>query len=450
MDIICWIDIRRSKVCVIYDGLMDGKMSIAIIGIGYVGLPLAMAFAKKVNVIAFDNDEKKIMEYRNGIDKTGSYKKDELLNSNIYFTCKEKTIHKCNFVIIAVPTPVNENKEVDLSNIIEATKIVGRNMCNDCIVVYESTVYPGVTEEICAEIIEEESGLVCGEAFLIGYSPERINPGDNIHTFEKITKIVSGINEKAKKEISKVYSIVLNDNIMEVDSIKVAESVKLIENTQRDVNIAFMNEITFFLQEIGVNAKEVYEAMSTKWNALKFFPGLVGGHCISVDPYYLLHKAQLHNIECKLVSESRKVNESVSNFLANNIMQILKFNNCENGRVAVLGLAFKADCPDIRNSKVVDMINIIQKCGVRICVSDYVVDKEEVEKCYGISLWDVEDITDVDAVIFAVPHAKYKNYFKTLLNEMYRNKDKKIVFDIYSILDVDDYVNDGYIYWNYS
>jgi UDP-N-acetyl-D-galactosamine dehydrogenase len=321
-------------------------------------MPIAVAFAKKVNVIGFDLNEEKISLYRQGVDPTKEIGNEALRLSTVEFTTDEKKLREAKFHIVAVPTPINIDKMPDLAPIISASKILGRNLVKDSVIVYESTVYPGVTEDICIPILENESGLKCGIDFKIGYSPERINPGDKIHKLENIKKIVSGMDTESLEDIAAVYELVIEAGVHKTSCIKVAEAAKVAENSQRDVNIAFMNELAMVFEQMGVDTNEVVEAMNTKWNALGFRPGLVGGHCISVDPYYFIYKAENLGYHSQIILSSRKINEGMSTFIADAIIKKLILANkvVKRSKVVILGITFKENCPDIRNSKVADII----------------------------------------------------------------------------------------------
>ena len=338
----------------LYKKIINGEEKIALIGLGYVGMPIAVAFAKKVKVIGFDLNKDKIQKYLNGVDPTNEVGDDAIKNTTVEFTANEKKLKEAKFHIIAVPTPVNQDKTPDLSPVIGASTIVGRNLTKGSIVVYESTVYPGVTEDVCIPILEKESGLKCGVDFKVGYSPERINPGDKVHRLENIKKIVSGMDAESLEEIANVYELVVSVGVHRASCIKVAEAAKVVENSQRDINIAFMNELAMVFDKMGIDTNEVVEAMNTKWNALGFRPGLVGGHCIGVDPYYFVYEAEKLGYHSQIISAGRKVNDGMGEFVADaTIKQLVLANKVvKQAKVYILGLTFKENCPDIRNSKV--------------------------------------------------------------------------------------------------
>ena len=361
-----------------FEDLVNKQACMAIIGLGYVGLPLALAFAQKIKVIGYDVNQHRIEQYKSGIDRMNIASKNELLSSSILFTSDRHKLKEAHFYIVAVPTPVDEEKKVDLSMVIQASADIGANMRKGAMVVYESTVYPGATEDICIKILEQESGLKCGRDFKVGYSPERINPGDKIHSLSNITKIVAGIDDYTVNEIEKVYNLIVKNGVYKVSSIMTAESVKIIENSQRDVNIAFMNEMAMLLHKLNINSNEVFEAMKTKWNSLNFQPGLVGGHCIGVDSYYLIEKAQEVNFNCDILKNSRAVNESVIEYVAEEILSVAKQNKIN--RVAVMGITFKENCSDIRNSRAYEIINTLRGNNIEVMVCDPVADRDEVRQ----------------------------------------------------------------------
>ncbi|HBA02508.1 MAG TPA: nucleotide sugar dehydrogenase, partial [Clostridium sp.] len=363
-------------------------LKISLVGLGYVGMPLAVAFAKKLPVVGFDVNKEKINKYLSGVDVTNEVGDEAIKASTVDFTSDETKLRGCNFHIVAVPTPTNEDKTPDLRPVIGASEILGRNLTKGSIVVYESTVYPGVTEEICVPILERQSGLICGQDFKIGYSPERINPGDKVHRLETIMKIVSGMDEETLDTVAKAYELVIEAGVYRAESIKVAEAAKLIENCQRDVNIAFVNELAMIFDRMGIDTKAVIDAAGSKWNFIKLNPGLVGGHCIGVDPYYLIHRAKEVGVESKVIAAGRNINDGMAKYIAENtVKSLIKANKrVKNAKVAVLGLTFKEDCPDTRNTKVVDIIDELKDYGVNVLATDPVACKEEVKKEYGIDM----------------------------------------------------------------
>ncbi|WP_196607052.1 nucleotide sugar dehydrogenase [Pectinatus frisingensis] len=437
----------------LYNDILKGKEKIAVVGLGYVGMPLAVAFAKKVNVIGFDINLKKIDGYKKGIDPTGEVGNKAIKNTLIDFTNDEKKLKDTKFCIVAVPTPVNLDKTPNLEPIISATKIVGRNLKRGSIVVYESTVYPGVTESICIPILEKESGLKCSTEFKVGYSPERINPGDKIHRLENIKKIVSGIDSKSLEEIAHIYKIIIKAGVYKASSIKVAEAAKVAENSQRDINIAFMNELAMVFDKMGICTNEVIEAMQTKWNALSFRPGLVGGHCIGVDPYYFIYEAEKLGYHSQVITIGRKINDGMGAFIANKAIQqmVLSEKIVKKAKVAILGLTFKENCPDIRNSKVIDIIKEFDRYGISLTVVDPYAEPDEVRKVYNIRLSKFEDIKNMDCIIIAVAHKEFCSLTEEKINEMFNPQlvnENKILIDVKGIIDKKLIKKEKYCYWS--
>jgi UDP-N-acetyl-D-glucosamine/UDP-N-acetyl-D-galactosamine dehydrogenase len=396
----------------LYEKLVSKEEKISLIGLGYVGMPIAVAFAKKVDVIGFDIHEEKIELYKSGIDPTKEVGNDVIKNTTIAFTSEEARLREAKFHIVAVPTPVKEDRTPDLKPVESASRTLGRNLTKGSIVVFESTVYPGVTEEICVPILEKESGLVCGVDFKVGYSPERINPGDQEHRLENIIKVVSGMDIETLNIVAKVYELVVDVGVYKAESIKVAEAAKVIENAQRDINIAFMNELSIIFNKMEIDTKAVLEAAGTKWNFLKFSPGLVGGHCIGVDPYYLTYKAEQMGYYSQIILSGRKINDDMGKYVAEStVKKMIKSNKQINGaKVAVFGVTFKENCPDVRNTKVVDVIKELEEYGIDVKVVDPVADKEDLWNEYRLNLSNVNEIKDMDAVIFAVPHEEFKTF----------------------------------------
>ena len=431
--------------------LIDKKEKIAIIGMGYVGLPLAVAFAEKgMNVIGFDINEEKINKYITGEDPTNEVGKERLKKAtNLSFTSDEKKLNEAKFIIVAVPTPVLKNKMPDLRPVIGATELVGRNLKKGTIVVYESTVYPGVTEEVCLPILEKESSLKVGEEFKIGYSPERINPGDKKHRVENIVKITSGMDEESAEIIAEVYGEIIKAGVHKATSIKVAEAAKVIENSQRDINIAFVNELALIFDKIGIDTLEVLEAASTKWNFLQFKPGLVGGHCIGVDPYYLANKAEELGYHAEVILSGRKTNDNMGKFIAEKtIKKLIEAGKVvKNSHVLIMGLTFKENCPDLRNSKVEDIIKELKEYSVNVSVTDPLANKVEAIKEYGVNLEEIDNIKEVDAVIIAVSHNEYKELNIKSFKEKFKDKDNMILMDVKGILNKEDAIKEGYKFW---
>ncbi|MEB6341988.1 nucleotide sugar dehydrogenase [Mammaliicoccus sciuri] len=398
------------------------KRKIAVVGLGYVGLPVAVAFGKQQQVIGFDINEQRINELVDGFDRTNEVLDEDLKKSDIKFTNQIEDLSKADFIIVAVPTPINKNNQPDLTPLIKASETVGKALTKDTIVVYESTVYPGATEEDCVPVLEKFSNLKNGKDFFVGYSPERINPGDKVHTFETITKVVSGQTPEVLDIVAEVYSLVVKAGVHKASSIKVAEAAKVIENTQRDVNIALMNEIAIIFDKVGIDTNEVLEASGTKWNFLKFKPGLVGGHCIGVDPYYLTHKAQELGHHPEVILAGRRINDNMSKHVASNIIKELlkKGIEVQGMTINLLGLTFKENCPDLRNTKVVDIVSELEDYGMIVNVNDVQADKETAKKLYDIDLKEKNELSKTNALIFAVPHSEYidnKNSYLDLLNK---------------------------------
>lgn len=435
----------------LYQGLIEKKENLAVLGLGYVGIPIAVAFAKKVSVIGFDINKEKVETYLQGIDPTNEVGNETIKATTIKFTYDEADIRNAKFIIVAVPTPVNQDHTPDLTLIEAVSRTIGRNISKGSIVVYESTVYPGVTEELCAPIIEKESGLCCGRDFWIGYSPERINPGDKEHRLDTIVKIVAGMDEEITKTIARVYGLVVNAGVYPVNSIRVAEAAKVIENAQRDINIAFMNELAIIFNRMGIDTKEVLEAAGTKWNFLKFTPGLVGGHCIGVDPYYLTNKAEQLGYHSQVILAGRNINDNMGKFIAENLVKkLLQAGiNIPSSRVAILGLTFKEDCPDIRNTKVIDIINELNEYGIKPFVLDPQADPSEVGKEYNLILSSNEQIVDMDAIVIAVAHREFRLLSLERCNTFFRKDSnaKKVLIDVKGILDKKLYEAAEYIYW---
>jgi UDP-N-acetyl-D-glucosamine/UDP-N-acetyl-D-galactosamine dehydrogenase len=394
----------------IYEKIVNREEKISLVGLGYVGMPIAVAFAKKANVIGFDVNKEKIDLYKNGIDPTKEVGNEVIKKTTVEFTSDEASLREAKFHIVAVPTPVKDDHTPDLSPVESASRTLGRNLTKGSIVVFESTVYPGVTEDICVPILEKESGLKCGVDFKVGYSPERINPGDKVHRLETIIKVVAGQDEETLDTVAKVYELVVEVGVYKAASIKVAEAAKVIENSQRDINIAFMNELSIIFNKMGIDTKEVLEAAGTKWNFLNFSPGLVGGHCIGVDPYYLTYKAEQMGYHSQIILSGRKINDDMGKYVAEStVKKMIKANKQINGaKVAIFGVTFKENCPDVRNTKVVDVIKELEEYGIDVKVVDPQVDKEDLWREYRINLCGIEDINEMDAVIFAVPHDEFK------------------------------------------
>ena len=428
--------------------LTSGKTKLSLIGLGYVGMPIAVAFARKVDVIGFDTNAEKIELYKAGIDPTKEVGDGAIKQTTVEFTNDEKKLREALFHIVAVPTPVNDDRTPDLGAVKSASAIVGRNLQKGAIVVFESTVYPGVTEEICIPILEETSGLKCGVDFKVGYSPERINPGDTVHRLETIIKVVSAMDEESLDTIAKVYELVVEAGVFKASSIKVAEAAKVIENSQRDINIAFMNELSIIFNKMGISTKDVLEAASTKWNFLRFSPGLVGGHCIGVDPYYLTYKAEQLGYHSQIILSGRRINDGMGKYVAEHIIKklIATSSSVRDAKVAILGFTFKENCPDTRNTKVIDIINELREYGIEPLVCDSVADKEEAKHHYGITFTPLDEIQKVDALVVAVAHKEFIELSINDLNTFFNSK--KVIIDVKSIYDRTKLEEAGYSYWS--
>ncbi|WP_010531654.1 nucleotide sugar dehydrogenase [Lentibacillus jeotgali] len=434
----------------LFERLTTNEEKIAVIGLGYVGLPLAVELAKKFDVVGFDINKAKLDKYLTGIDVTQEVGDEALQNTTMTFTSDEADLRDCKFHIVSVPTPINTDKTPNLNPVIAASETVGRNLTKGSIVVYESTVYPGTTEEVCVPILEEQSGLTFGDDFKVGYSPERINPGDKVNKLTSITKIVSGSDDDALKEISGVYGAIIEAGVHEAESIKVAEAAKVIENSQRDINIAFMNELSIVFNKMNINTNAVLEAAGTKWNFLKFTPGLVGGHCIGVDPYYFTYKAEQLGYHSQIILSGRKINDDMGRYIGSNIIKkmINAKQEISGARVGILGITFKEDIPDVRNSKVIDIIEELKDYGVEVVVHDPVADKDAVYDEFGIELVEKEQLNDLDCVVFAVSHNEFKErYDLDMMDTLYRT-DNKVLVDVKSIYDRKECEAKGYHYWS--
>ena len=435
---------------VLFEELQQRKEKISVIGLGYVGLPLAIELAKKYDVIGLDLNKEKLNMYKQGIDVTEEVGDKEIKETAMEFTYDENDLQRSKFHIVAVPTPINIDKTPNLKPIIGASEMIGRNLTKGSIVVYESTVYPGTTEEVCIPILERESGLTFGKDFKVGYSPERINPGDKVNTLTKITKIVSGSDADALREISKVYDYIIEAGVYEAESINVAEAAKVIENSQRDINIAFMNELSIVFDKMNIDTKAVLAAAGTKWNFLNFTPGLVGGHCIGVDPYYFTYKAEQLGYHSQIILAGRKVNDNMGKHVANSVIKKMIQANLDvkKAKIAVLGLTFKENVPDVRNTKVIDIIKELDDYGVHYVVHDPHAEQEDVKQEYNIDLVGEEALKDLDCIILAVPHDEYRDtYTIEKLNTLYQS-DKKVLVDIKGIFDREQCEELNIHYWS--
>lgn len=435
----------------LYESILNGEEKISVVGLGYVGMPLAIAFDKVAQVIGYDLSKEKISDYRKGIDPTNEVGNDAIRNAEVVFTNEESYLAEAKFHVVAVPTPINLDKTPDLAPVISATETVGRNLTKGSIVVYESTVYPGVTEDVCIPLLEKTSGLIAGTDFKVGYSPERINPGDKVNRLENIVKIVAGMDDESTEIIAKVYELIILAGVHKVNSIKVAEAAKVVENSQRDINIAFMNELAMVFDKMDIDTNEVIEAMNTKWNALKFYPGLVGGHCIGVDPYYFIYEAEKLGYHSQIILSGRKINDGMANFVVENIIKKLVLTNkkVKSSRVAILGATFKENCPDIRNSKVKDIVCGLKNYGIEPILIDPYADSEEIEKEFSIPLSSKHDLINLDCLIVAVSHDEYKELSLEKLDKFFKNipNNEKVIVDIKGIFDKEEIENKGYSIW---
>lgn len=432
----------------LYERIVGGEEKISLVGLGYVGTPIAVAFAKKAKVVGFDVNAKKIELYKAGIDPTNEVGADALKATTVEFTADETKLREAKFHVVAVPTPIRDDRAPDLAPIESASRVLGRNLTPGSVVVYESTVYPGVTEEICAPILERESGLRCGVDFKIGYSPERINPGDKERRLETIVKIVSGMDAPTLELVAKVYELVVEAGVYRAESIKVAEAAKVIENCQRDINIAFMNELSIIFHRIGVDTKEVLAAAGTKWNFLKFVPGLVGGHCIGVDPYYLTYKAEQVGYRSQVILAGRRINDDMGRYVAENVVKnLIKADKTVKGaRVAILGFTFKENCPDARNTKVFDVARELREYGIEPIVADPVADAEEARALYGVEFVDLSEVRGMDAVVLAVAHREFSGLTEPEIARFF-GPGVRSLFDLKGTLDKAEYERAGYFYW---
>lgn len=436
----------------LYEKIVKREEALSLVGLGYVGMPIAIEFAKRgVKVIGFDLNAEKIATYKSGIDPTREVGDEAIRNTTVEFTADESSLRDARFHIVAVPTPVNADHTPDLRPVEGASRILGRNLTKGSIVVFESTVYPGVTEEICVPILEKESGLKCGVDFKVGYSPERINPGDKVHRLNTITKIVSGMDEETLEEVANVYKIVVDAGVHKAESIKVAEAAKVIENSQRDINIAFMNELSIIFNKMGIDTKAVLEAAGTKWNFLPFRPGLVGGHCIGVDPYYLTYKAEQLGYHSQIILSGRRINDDMGKYVVESLVKkLIKADvSIKNARVAILGFTFKENCPDTRNTRVIDIVNELAEYGITPVVADPAADAEEARREYGIEFVDMNSIKDMDAVVLAVAHNEFMDLSMEDMDRFYKQEanDKKVLLDIKGLLNRKEYEAAGYVYW---
>jgi len=432
----------------LYEKIINRQEKISIIGLGYVGMPIAVSFAKKVDVIGYDFNNKKIELYKSGVDPTKEVGNDVIAKTTVEFTADETSLRKAKFHIVAVPTPVKLDHTPDLTPVEGASTILGRNLTEGSVVVFESTVYPGVTEDICVPILEKESGLKCGIGFKIGYSPERINPGDKVHRLETITKIVSGMDEEALDIIAKIYELVVEAGVYRAESIKIAEAAKVIENSQRDINIAFMNELSIIFNKMGIDTQSVLRAAETKWNFLRFFPGLVGGHCIGVDPYYLTYKAEQLGYHSQIILSGRRINDDMAKYVAENVVKnLIKADKTVKGaKIAILGFTFKENCPDTRNTKIIDIVKELNEYGISPVITDPTADADEAKRLYNVEFAQMDSIKNMDAIVLAVAHTEFCKLEMAEIDKLY-NSGKKVLLDIKGLLNRTEYETAGYSYW---
>lgn len=435
----------------VYEKLLKKENALSIIGLGYVGMPIAVAFAEKVDVIGFDLNCEKVKQYLSGMDPTHEVGNEKIKNSTALFTCDETKLKDALFHIIAVPTPVNQDKTPDLESVIGASRILGRNLKRGSIIVYESTVYPGVTEEVCIPVLEKVSGMRCGIDFKVGYSPERINPGDKTHRLENICKVVSGMDQESLAEIQRVYNLIIKAGTFPVSSIKTAEAIKVVENSQRDINIAFMNELAMVFDRMDIDTNEVVDGMNTKWNALGFRPGLVGGHCIGVDPYYFIYEAEKLGYHSQIVLSGRIVNDGMGEYIADKTIKkmILAGKAPKQSKVYILGITFKENCPDIRNSKVYDIIRRLKEYDIEPIIVDPWVDQEETMRTYRVKMTELEQVKEADCIIAAVAHDEFRRIKITQLKKMYKEmqSSKMVLIDVKGIFDKYSLNKEGFYLW---
>lgn len=435
----------------LYTDICERKEKISVVGLGYVGMPLAVAFAKSAAVIGFDLNDEKIRLYKNGIDPTDEVGNAAIKETSVEFTSDPERLKEAKFHIVAVPTPVNHDHTPNLSPVESASRIVGQNLTKGSVIVFESTVYPGVTEYICVPILEKESGLKCGVDFKVGYSPERINPGDKIHRLENITKVVSGMDDESLKEIKDIYDMIIEVGTFPVSSIMTAEAVKVAENSQRDINIAFMNELAMVFDKMDIDTSEVIAGMNTKWNALGFYPGLVGGHCIGVDPYYFTYRAEQLGYHSQIILSGRQVNDGMGAFVTDAaVKEMIRAGQAPSkSKVVIMGITFKENCPDIRNSKVEDIINRLKEYDITPVVIDPWADVDEVMREYGVELAVAGEISDADCVIIAVAHNEFKGMPLSEIDKIFKDTENKnkVLVDVKSMIDKKAAQDAGYRYW---
>lgn len=437
----------------INEDLEAGRAKLAVVGLGYVGLPLAVAFAEHFPVIGFDINEEKIQRYRSGHDVTGEAGDAAVQRTTLEFSSDPAVLGQAGFYVIAVPTPLNGDNTPDLAPVEDASRIVGKYLKPGSIVVYESTVYPGVTEDICRPILEQMSGLCCGRDFKIAYSPERINPGDQKHRLKNIVKIVSGMDAETLDAVANVYEHIIEAGVYRAPSLKVAEAAKLVEKSQRDINIALLNEFAIVFHRMGIETQEVIKAMNTKWNALGFYPGLVGGHCIGIDPYYFVYQAERLGYHSQVVSAGRRINNSMSEFVARQTLTMLlrsKIDICR-ANIFLLGMTFKEDCPDVRNSRSYDVYREFLNCGLQPKLVDPAADAEDFTRLYGLKLTPMEEVHDADCIVFLVQHKAFRALTPDQVEALYRQPkpgQQKVLVDVKGMYDSEEYRKRGFVYWS--
>ncbi len=447
------VNIKRKRVKPMntLDAIKNQNKKVAVVGLGYVGLPLALEFAKQLPTIGFDINKEKLDLYRLGIDPTREAGDEAVKNTTMLFTDDPADLKEAAIIIVAVPTPVTEDNMPDLSPVTGASSLVGKNLGKDAIVCYESTVYPGVTENICAPILERESGMKCGKDFKVAYSPERINPGDKEHRVFNICKIVSGMDEETLKNVVEIYSLIIKAGVYQAESIKVAEAAKLVENAQRDINIAFMNELSLAFSQMGIDTHQVINAMDTKWNALGFRPGLVGGHCIGVDPYYFLYEAQRAGYTSEIIRAGRRINNVMARYVARSVVRnmIQADLKVKNARVYLYGITFKENCPDVRNSKALDVCKNLLSYGIDVKLVDPCADLMGLPEQYEKLMVNMDEVKDADALVFVVAHDAFKNFDAASLASKYKREvDVKVLADVKCIFDKKELLDAGFLYWS--
>lgn len=424
---------------------------VAVVGLGYVGLPLAVAFAEHLPTIGFDLNEEKIALYERGCDPTEEVGPEKIKETTVQFTADPSRLREAKMIVVAVPTPINSDNTPDLKPVESASSLVGNYMSRGAIVVFESTVWPGVTEDVCVPMLEKYSGFKCGRDFKVAYSPERINPGDKVHRLATITKIVSGMDAETLDIVTKMYELIIEAGVYQASSIKVAEAAKLAENSQRDINIAFMNELAVVFNKMNIRTKDVVDAMNTKWNALGFTPGLVGGHCIGVDPYYFIYKAEMLGHHSQIIAGGRKVNNDMGAFVADNIVKqlILAKKDVRSAKIFFLGLTFKENCPDTRNSRIIDIISRLKEYDIEVGVVDPWADKEAAMHEYGVELLPLEAVQEADCIVLCVAHREFAAMSKEQIAAFYNHKEgRKVFIDVKSVFEPADFPQDEYAYWS--